>query len=80
MEFVVYILASDRTDKLYKGQTSNLIARMKSHNELGSGWTARYRPWEVVHLEFFATKSEAMQREKWFKTTTGRRWLSLNIN
>ncbi|MBF32300.1 MAG: endonuclease, partial [Aequorivita sp.] len=31
-EYVVYILASSKTEKLYKGHTSNLIERFKSHN------------------------------------------------
>ncbi|MEO0508146.1 MAG: hypothetical protein AAF090_18465 [Bacteroidota bacterium] len=38
--------------------TSNLIARFKSHNELGTkGWTIKFRPWEVIHLEVFSYKS-----------------------
>ena len=78
-EFVVYILSSTKTDKLYKGFTSNLIARMQSHNHLGRGWTKRYRPWEVIHIEFFASKTEALAREKWFKSTTGRRWLQQKL-
>ncbi len=74
-EFVVYVLASNRTDRLYKGYTSNLIERMKSHNALGSGWTKRYRPWTVVYIEFYTTKGAAMAREKWFKSTSGRRFI-----
>ncbi|MFA5669387.1 MAG: GIY-YIG nuclease family protein, partial [Balneolaceae bacterium] len=38
--------------------------RFKSHNELGKkGWTIKYRPWEIVHTEEYATKKEAMARE-----------------
>ena len=74
-EFVVYVLASNRTDRLYKGFTSNLIERMKSHNALGSGWTKRYRAWTVVYIEFYTTKGAAMAREKWFKSTSGRRFI-----
>ncbi|HET8838188.1 MAG TPA: GIY-YIG nuclease family protein [Flavobacteriaceae bacterium] len=41
-EYVVYILASSKTQKLYKGFTSDLINRLKSHNELSrKGWTVR---------------------------------------
>ena len=79
MEFVVYILASNTTDKLYKGFTSNLIERMKSHNDLGSGWTRHYRPWHVVHVEFYLSKTAATTREKWFKSTSGRRWLKVKL-
>jgi putative endonuclease len=80
MEFVVYILASDKTDKLYKGHTSNLISRFASHNCLGKkGWTIRHRPWRVVHVEFYKTKQEAMQRERFFKTGTGRTWIKEHV-
>ena len=33
--FVVYVLYSQKFDKTYTGQTSNLIERFKSHNFLG---------------------------------------------
>ena len=78
-EYVVYILASDKTFKLYKGYTSNLIERMKSHNEFGKGWTRAYRPWRVIHIEFYTSKREAKQREKWFKSGVGRDWINKNI-
>jgi putative endonuclease len=42
-EFVVYILYSELHRKKYIGVTSNLIARFKSHNELGTkGWTKNF--------------------------------------
>ena len=60
--------------------TSNLIARFKSHNELGTkGWTKKFRPWEVVHVEVFSTKSEALKREKFLKSGQGRKWIAANI-
>ncbi len=74
-EYVVYVLMSDSTEKLYTGFTSTLISRMISHNKLGKGWTARYRPWRVIHLELFSTKRQAMAREKWLKSGVGRDWI-----
>ncbi len=74
MEHVVYILYSKKFDKTYVGCTSSIISRFHSHNTYATkGWTVRYRPWEVLHIEFFNTKTEALSREKWFKTGTGRR-------
>jgi len=72
-EFVVYILFSKSYGKTYVGFTSNLIERFKSHNYMSNkGYTIKFRPWEVIHVEFFTTKSEALQREKLFKTGKGR--------
>ena len=80
MEFVVYVLWSSRSQKRYVGMTSSLISRFNSHNELGTkGWTIKFRPWEVVYVKFFASKSEALKHEKWLKSGVGREWISENI-
>jgi putative endonuclease len=77
--FVVYVLYSINSDKLYIGFTSNLIARFKSHNCLGNEWTKRYRPWMVGHVEFFDTKKQAMAREKKLKGGQGRYFIRNNF-
>jgi len=55
--------------------TSNLEERLKSHNELGKGWTKRYRPWEIVYKEFFDLKKDALNRELYLKTGSGRTFI-----
>lgn len=62
MIFTVYVLYSERFKKHYTGYTSDLISRLKSHNELGKDWTTRYRPWIVIYTEIYNTKSEALAR------------------
>ena len=80
-EYVVYILKSLSSDKHYVGFTENLISRFKSHNELSTkGYTIRYRPWEVIHVEIYATKKQAMNREKFLKSGKGREWMKNNID
>ena len=72
-EFVVYILFSKKYRKTYVGFTSKLIERIKSHNVLGTkGYTIKYRPWIVVDVQFFSSKKEAMEMEKFYKTGKGR--------
>jgi len=72
-EFVVYILYSEKFDRTYTGFTSNLVERFKSHNELGTkGYTINFRPWSVIHVEFFNEKKDAIKREKFLKTGQGR--------
>jgi putative endonuclease len=71
MEYVVYILFSESSQRNYTGYTSNLITRMSSHNVFGNDSTRLYRPWIVVHLEFFETKSEALKKEKYYKSGRG---------
>jgi len=71
--YVVYILYSKTFDKTYVGYTQDLIDRFSSHNKFATkGYTIRYRPWEVMHIELFTTKKDAMAREKYYKTGVGR--------
>ena len=75
-EFVVYILYSRKFNKNYTGFTSNLIERFKSHNSLGTkGYTLKFRPWEVVYVEFHYCKSDAINREKYYKSGIGREFI-----
>ena len=75
-QYYTYVLHSKYYDKIYIGYTSNLEERMKSHNELGKkGYTRRYRPWTIIHLEAFDSKSQAMNREKQLKSARGRRFI-----
>jgi putative endonuclease len=54
--------------------------RFRSHNELSKkGWTKSFRPWVIVHQEFFDSKSEALKREKQLKSATGREFIWKNI-
>lgn len=74
--FSVYVLYSEKFDKIYIGYTSNLEERFKSHNELATkGWTVKFRPWKIVHTEIFQNKTDAMKREKQLKTGQGREWI-----
>ena len=70
-EYVIYILYSVHSDKSYVGFTNHLLYRIKSHNIFGKGYTAKYRPWIVVHVEFYSSKEAAMQREKYYKGGRG---------
>ena len=79
MDYVVYILYSQRCAKTYTGFTSSLIQRFHSHNNSEKGFTTRCRPWTVVHVEFYMTKREAMDRERFLKTGAGREWMRKNL-
>ncbi|EIM73349.1 Excinuclease ABC C subunit domain-containing protein [Nitritalea halalkaliphila LW7] len=79
--FTVYALYSQKFDKLYIGFTANLEQRLLSHNVLGKkGWSIKFRPWTVLHIETFETKSEAMKREKELKSGKGRQFLRALLN
>lgn len=71
--FYTYILYSREYNKTYVGYTSNLEGRLQAHNHpQNKGWTHKFQPWEILYFEEYATKSEAMKREKELKTGKGR--------
>ncbi|WP_338222684.1 GIY-YIG nuclease family protein [Algoriphagus confluentis] len=75
-DFVVYILFSPSTGKTYTGMTSDLITRFHFHNQKSTkGFTIKYRPWIVVHVEFFQSKKQALERELELKSGKGRDWV-----
>ena len=74
--YTVYVLYSEKYDRLYIGFTSDLENRLLSHNKLGKkGFTAKFRPWKVIHTEKYGTQKEAMVREKQLKSGQGRQWI-----
>jgi putative endonuclease len=74
--FAVYVLYSESADRLYIGYSANSVERFRWHDVLArKGFTCRYRPWKMVHIEFFSTKSEAMLREAQLKGGQGREFI-----
>ena len=63
---------------LYAGWTNDPERRLKAHNNgTASKYTRSRRPVEMVYLEEFETKSEAMKREAALKMMTREQKLEL---
>ena len=73
--FTVYILKSLVAKKSYVGMTNNTERRLKEHNSGKHFYTKRHMPWEIIHKEQLSTLKEAKAREKYLKSTSGRRLL-----
>ena len=73
--FIVYVLKNEAALKSYVGVTDDLTRRLQEHNSGKHFYTKRYTPWRVIYTEKYATFKEARAREKYFKTTSGRRFL-----
>ena len=76
--YYVYILKLNN-HKLYKGGTADLRRRIKEHKLGKVKSTVNYRPLELIHYECYKLKSDAIRREKFLKTTEGRRLLKQQI-
>jgi putative endonuclease len=74
--FTVYILKSLTDQKRYIGLTENLERRLNDHNSGLVKSTKNKRPLKLIHSEQFQSKSEALKRERFFKTGFGRSLLT----
>ncbi len=71
MKYFVYILFSKSDGKRYIGMTSNLERRLFEHNA-GLVKSTRYRrPLEIIHIEEFDNKHDALRRENELKSKKG---------
>ncbi|MCD4812764.1 GIY-YIG nuclease family protein [bacterium] len=71
--YVVYILQSKKDKNFYIGMTGNIERRIKEHEE-GKVESTRYRkPLKLLAYEVYMTKQEAMRREKYLKSSDGKK-------
>ena len=73
MTYSLYILQSESSGKYYVGISSNPKRRLKYHNSIEKGFTSRYRPWKIVYVKEFPSKSEATQIERKIKSWKSRK-------
>ncbi|MGF1555289.1 GIY-YIG nuclease family protein [Paucihalobacter sp.] len=62
-----YIIYSSSRDIYYKGYSLNPGSRLREHHLEGSRFTKNKGPWELVYVENFETKKEALIRERLLK-------------
>ena len=75
--YCVYVLLSLKDRILYHGFTSNLEERLKDHSQGKTKSTKGRRPLVLLHAEYYLSKTDALRRERYFKTAQGRRMLKL---
>ena len=71
MSHFVYILKSEKDGRFYIGETSDVPARLKFHNEGKQRSTKSRIPFNLVIYEEFETRSDALKREKQIKSWKG---------
>jgi len=76
--FYVYVIKNGKGD-LYKGHTENLQRRILEHNNGKTKSLRKAKDWQLQYKEEFETREEAIQREKYFKTAAGRKFLKQKL-
>ncbi len=79
LPFCVYILFSERDKQLYTGYTSNIEQRIINHNNAGTISTRNRIPLKLIFCEFYLFEEDAIKREKYFKTTMGKKAIKLML-
>ncbi len=66
--YYVYVLASTKTKWTYVGYyMNNLRRRFEEHQAGLSEYTSHRGPWRLAYYEAYASKADAMEREKILK-------------
>jgi putative endonuclease len=68
MGYYVYILQSTATRRYYIGQSQDVETRLLYHNANYSKSLKNRGPWNLLYHEHYATRSEAMRRERQIKS------------
>ncbi len=78
MSFETYVLKSEKDGIRYIGSGEDSVERLRRHNKGDYRFTKGHRPWRLIYKENYATRVEAMKREKFLKSGQGRKWLDEN--
>jgi putative endonuclease len=79
LPFCVYALRSVKDEGFYIGYSKDLKKRFSDHNCGNVSSTKSRRPLELIYCEFHKNKYDALHREKYFKTTSGKKTLKLML-
>jgi len=78
MNYVVYILYSERLGRYYVGHTSNITDRLQRHNTGRSTYTSKGMPWSLVKEFLCADRGQAVRLEKEIKGRGIKRYIEDN--
>jgi putative endonuclease len=77
--YYVYVLRSKIDGKFYTGFTSDLKKRLEEHNSGKVNSTKHRIPFEIVYYEVSLCLDDTTHREKYLKTTYGKRYIKNRI-
>ena len=75
----VYVLESKKDSKKYVGYTHDLRRRLLEHGTGQVRSTKPRLPFKLIYFEGCLIENDAKRRERYLKTTQGRRFLGLRL-
>jgi putative endonuclease len=77
--YYVYLLRSKKDGKIYTGFTKDLKRRMYEHLNGKTQTTRRMGDIYLLYYEAFGNEQDAQEREKYLKTTQGKRTVKIML-
>ena len=79
MFYYIYVLKSEKDGQFYTGYTKDLKDRMHLHNQGKVLSTKSRRPLSLVYFEGGLNQQDATHREKYLKTSWGKRYIKTRL-
>lgn len=77
--YFIYVLLSKKDNQFYTGYTSDLENRILEHNNGQVNSTKDRRPLQLVYFEGSLNSKDATHREKYLKTSWGKRYIKQRL-
>jgi len=77
--YYVYVLRSQKDKMFYVGFTKNLRSRLEAHNNGEVPSTKKRVPFDLVYWEGGLNQTDATKREKYLKSSWGKRYIKNRI-
>ncbi|MFA6416450.1 MAG: GIY-YIG nuclease family protein [Candidatus Paceibacterota bacterium] len=77
--YYVYVLEDIEKASWYIGFSENLKKRLENHNASKGCKTTRSRKWKIIYFEGYLDKKDALGREIFLKSGSGRSFLRRQI-
>jgi len=77
--FYIYVLQSLKDNDFYTGYTDNLKERIIEHNKGKVRSTVNRRPLKLIYYEACLNQQDATHREKYLKTSWGKRYIKTRL-
>ena len=77
--YYTYVLQSEKDGKFYVGFTNDLQQRFEQHQKGLVDSTKIRRPFKLIYYEACIDRSDATNREKYFKSYNGRMFLNKRL-
>ena len=75
----VYVLRSLKDNGFYIGYSANLRKRFSEHVTGGSFAASHRGPWQLIYYEAYLERDDALGRERYLKSGSGRKFLKTQL-